>query len=147
MGCSSGSLSLNGSYIPRGAPLYYLFAGSPVIIANLWDVTDKDIDRFCKTVLDGWIKARSNTSLDCAQCTELADKLKDLNIIDGETRKGKKKISSKSVENCEVTVGCKHRPMIGSFMSQARGACTLPFLIGAAPVCYGVPTGIRKKDL
>ncbi|KAK1417650.1 hypothetical protein QVD17_26781 [Tagetes erecta] len=148
MGCSSGSLSLNGSYIPKGAPLYYLFAGSPVIIANLWDVTDKDIDRFCKTVLDGWIKARSNTSLDCAQCTELADKFKGMNIIDGETRKGKKKISrSKSVENCEVTVGCKHRPKIGSFMGQARGACTLPFLIGAAPVCYGVPTGIRKKDL
>ncbi|KAI3774516.1 hypothetical protein L1987_49074 [Smallanthus sonchifolius] len=29
MGCSSGSLSLNGSYTPKGAPLYYLFAGSP----------------------------------------------------------------------------------------------------------------------
>ncbi|KAL7595966.1 hypothetical protein Lser_V15G29776 [Lactuca serriola] len=46
MGCSSGSLSLNGSYSPKGAPLYYLFAGSPVIVANLWEVTDKDINRF-----------------------------------------------------------------------------------------------------
>ncbi|KAM0043755.1 putative separase [Helianthus debilis subsp. tardiflorus] len=26
MGCSSGSLSLNGSYIPKGAPLHYMFA-------------------------------------------------------------------------------------------------------------------------
>ncbi|KAL8258352.1 hypothetical protein R6Q59_030393 [Mikania micrantha] len=148
MGCSSGSLSLNGSYTPKGAPLYYLFAGSPVIIANLWDVTDKDIDRFCKTVLDGWIQARSNTSVDCAQCTEISNKFKDMNIIDGGIRKGKKKISrSKSVEDCEVTLGCKHRPKIGSFMGQARGSCTLPYLIGAAPVCYGVPTGIRRKDL
>ncbi|KAL8218762.1 hypothetical protein R6Q57_022135 [Mikania cordata] len=148
MGCSSGSLSLNGSYTPKGAPLYYLFAGSPVIIANLWDVTDRDIDRFCKTVLDGWIQARSNTSIDCAQCTEISNKFKDMNIIDGGIRKGKNKISrSKSVEDCEVTLGCKHRPKIGSFMGQARGSCTLPYLIGAAPVCYGVPTGIRRKDL
>ncbi|KAH7835743.1 hypothetical protein Vadar_029399 [Vaccinium darrowii] len=44
MGCSSGSLSLNGSYTPQGAPLCYLLAGSPVIVANLWEVTDKDID-------------------------------------------------------------------------------------------------------
>ncbi|XP_076893503.1 separase-like isoform X3 [Bidens hawaiensis] len=147
MGCSSGSLSLNGSYTPKGAPLYYLFAGSPVIIANLWDVTDKDIDRFCKTVLDGWMKARSNTSVDCAQCTQLSDKFKDMSITDGGTKRGKKKPArSKSVEDCKVTVGCKHQPKIGSFMGQARGACTLPFLIGAAPVCYGVPTGIRKKD-
>ncbi|KAJ0743876.1 putative separase [Helianthus annuus] len=148
MGCSSGSLSLNGSYTPKGAPLHYMFAGSPVIIANLWDVTDKDIDRFCKTVLDGWIKARSNISVDCAQCTQLSDKFKDMSVTDGGPRKGKKKLArSKSVEDCEVTLGCKHRPKIGSFMGQARQACTLPFLIGAAPVCYGVPTGIRRKDL
>ncbi|KAH7833501.1 hypothetical protein Vadar_006956 [Vaccinium darrowii] len=44
MGCSSGSLSLNGSYNPQGAPLCYLSAGSPVIVANLWEVTAKDID-------------------------------------------------------------------------------------------------------
>ncbi|PWA66399.1 separase [Artemisia annua] len=150
MGCSSGSLNLNGSYTPKGAPIHYLFAGSPVIIANLWDVTDKDIDRFGKAMLDAWITARSTSSLDCAQCTEIADKLKELNIDEGK-RKGKKKISkSNSIEVNEInssTFGCKHRPKVGSFMGNARQACALPFLIGAAPVCYGVPTGIRKKDL
>ncbi|GJW52565.1 separase isoform X1 [Tanacetum coccineum] len=150
MGCSSGSLSLNGSYTPKGAPLHYLFAGSPVIIANLWDVTDKDIDRFGKAMLDAWITARSTSSLDCAQCTEIADKLKELNIDEGK-RKGKKKISRcKSVEVSEInysTFGCKHRPKVGSFMGNARQACALPFLIGDAPACYGVPTGIRKKNL
>nr|XP_043623197.1 separase [Erigeron canadensis] len=147
MGCSSGSLSLNGSYTPKGAPLYYLFAGSPVIIANLWDVTDKDIDRFGKAMLDAWIKARSTTSVDCAQCTEISEKLNDMNV-DGGKRKGKKKISqSKSTDAITSRLICKHRPKMGAFMGESRKACTLPYLIGAAPVCYGVPTGIRKKEL
>uniref|UniRef100_A0A7N0RG04 separase n=1 Tax=Kalanchoe fedtschenkoi TaxID=63787 RepID=A0A7N0RG04_KALFE len=106
MGCSSGTLQLNGPYLPRGMPLSYLMAGSPAIIANLWDVTDKDIDRFGKAVLDAWLSERSASHSDS-----------------------------------------EARPKIGSFISKARDACQLPYLIGAAPVCYGVPTGIcRKKD-
>lgn len=104
MGCSSGSLSLNGSYTPQGIPLSYLLAGSPVIVANLWEVTDKDIDRFGKAMLEAWLRERSNPFS-----------------------------------------GYDHRPKIGSFICQAREACTLPFLIGAAPISYGIPTGIRKK--
>ena len=151
MGCSSGSLSLNGRYTPKGAPLYYLHAGSPLIVANLWEVTDKDIDRFGKAILDACIRTRSTTSSDCPQCAEISEEFQKLNI-DGDKRKGKKKaLKKKCVEDCKVDscrLGCKHRPKIGSFMGRAREACTLPFLIGAAPVCYGVPTGIiRKKDL
>lgn len=119
----------------------------PVIISNLWDVTDKDIDRFGKAMLEAWLTTRSNISVDCVQCNEISDKLKELNI-DGDKGKGKKKTSrSKSVEVNTCTLGCKHRPKIGSFMGKAREACILPFLIGAAPVCYGVPTGIWNKDL
>ncbi|KAL6180528.1 hypothetical protein ACLB2K_047190 [Fragaria x ananassa] len=58
MGCSSGSLKLNGCYVLQGTPLSYLLAGSPVVVANLWDVTDTDIDRFAKSMLDSWLKAR-----------------------------------------------------------------------------------------
>nr|XP_011462140.1 PREDICTED: separase [Fragaria vesca subsp. vesca] len=116
MGCSSGSLKLNGCYVPQGTPLSYLLAGSPVIVANLWDVTDRDIDRFAKSMLDSWLKARSSP---CVGCVQKSDK----------------------------NLSCEHRPTVGSFMSEARKTCQLPFLIGAAPVCYGVPTGIWKKEL
>ncbi|KAL9691962.1 hypothetical protein QQ045_012390 [Rhodiola kirilowii] len=105
MGCSSGSLHLNGSYLPRGMPLSYLMAGSPAIIANLWEVTDKDIDRFGKAILEAWLRERS--------------------------------VHDPTSEEI---------PKIGSFISKARDACTLPYLIGAAPVCYGVPTGIWRKN-
>ncbi|XP_048596928.1 separase-like isoform X3 [Brassica napus] len=56
MGCSSGSLWLKGCYIPQGIPLSYLLAGSPAIVANLWDVTDRDIDRFGKALLEAWLR-------------------------------------------------------------------------------------------
>ncbi|KAI3445664.1 hypothetical protein Pfo_002329 [Paulownia fortunei] len=119
LGCSSGSLYLKGCYMPQGAPISYLLAGSPVIVANLWEVTDKDIDRFGKAMLNAWLRERSVASTECAQC----------NV---------------PVNNCKST-NCNHRPRIGSFMGQARDACTLGYLIGASPVCYGVPTGIIKR--
>ncbi|KAI4304809.1 hypothetical protein MLD38_040275 [Melastoma candidum] len=110
MGCSSGSVVLHGPYLPQGMSLSCLLAGSPVVIANLWDVTDKDIDRFGKTMLDAWLEERSKPRV-CTMCVD----------------------------------SCCHRPTVASFMGKARDACALPFLIGAAPVCYGVPTEITRK--
>jgi separase len=54
MGCSSGSLTETGEYEPYGTPMNYLHAGSPALVATLWDVTDRDIDRFTTTTLDAW---------------------------------------------------------------------------------------------
>jgi separase len=58
MGCSSGRLqSVNMPkeysteheiimhYEPEGIALSYLYAGAPCVVGNLWDVTDRDIDR------------------------------------------------------------------------------------------------------
>lgn len=44
-GCSSGRLTPRGSYRMEGPLLSFLAARSPLILANLWDVTDRDIDR------------------------------------------------------------------------------------------------------
>ncbi|XP_027157654.1 separase [Coffea eugenioides] len=145
MGCCSGSLSMSGCYAPHGTPLCYLLAGSPVTVANLWEVTDKDIDRFGKAMLDAWLRERSVVSERCTRCDMLLDKFKSINI--GETRgNGKERTRNKSPDSCvSVCSTCNRRPKIGSFMGQARKACNLPFLIGASPVCYGVPTGIAEK--
>ncbi|VFQ59063.1 unnamed protein product [Cuscuta campestris] len=140
MGCSSGSLISNGAYIPQGAPLYFLSAGSPIIVATLWDVTDKDIDRFGKAMLECWFRERSTTAIygGCDQCMAgVSEEFECLDIA-GKKGKGKKGMNKSSCS-------CRHRPRVGSFMGQARKACVLPYLIGAAPVCYGVPTGITRK--
>lgn len=44
-GCSSGRLAPRGTYRMEGPLLGFLAARSPLILANLWDVTDRDIDR------------------------------------------------------------------------------------------------------
>ncbi|KAF6164599.1 hypothetical protein GIB67_032827 [Kingdonia uniflora] len=149
MGCSSGSLSYLGNYNPEGVVLSYLLAGSPVIVANLWDVTDKDIDKFGKSMLNAWLQERSTSSTNSTSSGSLVEEFESMNIRDSK-KNAKKKVTRGRKQKEVITenrfeISCNHRPMIGSFMSEAREACKLPFLIGAAPVCYGVPTSIKKK--
>jgi len=54
MGCSSGALTEAGEFEPYGTPINYMHAGSPALVATLWDVTDKDIDRFAKVTFEHW---------------------------------------------------------------------------------------------
>jgi len=71
-GCSSGALREMGDFDRTGTPYNYMLAGwcvcvafgevqrlyltfvsySPTLVANLWDVTDKDIDRLSQSVFD-----------------------------------------------------------------------------------------------
>ena len=81
-------------YTPQGTHLSYLSAGSPVIVANLWEVTDKDIDRFGKAMLDAWLRERSSPSVVCAQCRLVAE-LKSMSITGGKGD-AKKKIPMKN---------------------------------------------------
>jgi separase len=58
MGCSSGELLEDGDMDPFGVPYACLAAGSGCVVANLWNVTDREIDRFLiellrMTVLSG----------------------------------------------------------------------------------------------
>ncbi|GIX79104.1 separin [Caerostris extrusa] len=101
MGCSSGRLKqLSRQLDAYGVPLTYLVNGCPCVVGNLWDVTDKDIDRF-------------------------TDKLLEL-FVPNYCQK----------QNSTTT--------IATAVSQARNACKLQYLVGAAPVIYGLPV-IAKK--
>lgn len=69
-GCSSGALREMGDFDRIGTPYNYMLGGwyvqsilihtyradsiflSPTLIANLWDVTDRDIDKFSMSVFD-----------------------------------------------------------------------------------------------
>jgi len=98
MGCSSGRLRDCGAYEPFGMPVAYLQGGCESLVANLWDVTDKDIDRFAKEVLRQWIDE------------EEKEEAEPLSVA----------------------------------MQKARQVCRLKTLIGAAPVCYGVPAYVPQ---
>ncbi|TFY77124.1 hypothetical protein EWM64_g6889 [Hericium alpestre] len=51
-GCSSGLLKDMGDFDRIGTPNNYMLAGCPTLVANLWDVTDRDIDKFSQAVFD-----------------------------------------------------------------------------------------------
>ncbi|KAF8556865.1 hypothetical protein OG21DRAFT_1495257 [Imleria badia] len=51
-GCSSGALREMGEFDRVGTPYNYMVAGCPTLVANLWDVTDRDIDKFTQGVFD-----------------------------------------------------------------------------------------------
>lgn len=118
MGCESGLLFQRGSYAPEGTVLSYLLAGSPVVVGNLWSVSDNDESLFTR-----------------AMFLELAEEIKDAQQDDVLAAEGR----AKRKNNCVL----KHR--FGAFMAHAREACQFPFFTGAAAICYGVPTAIRYK--
>ncbi|KAF8075942.1 cysteine peptidase C50 [Lyophyllum atratum] len=61
-GCSSGALRDMGDFDRVGTPYNYMLAGCPCLVANLWDVTDRDIDKFSQTVFDKLGMTASGTS-------------------------------------------------------------------------------------
>lgn len=54
LGCSSGALEQAGDYDSWGTPVSYMIAGCPMLVANMWDITDKDIDKFSMSVFKKW---------------------------------------------------------------------------------------------
>jgi len=100
IGCSSGLMKPAGQYDPYGYVTNYLLAGCPAVVANLWDVTDKSIDRFTKSMMIRWglLPPPGNQNPSLFRGVALTEAV-----------------------------------------AQARYDCPMQYLIGAAPVVYGIP--------
>ncbi|KAH3682655.1 hypothetical protein WICPIJ_006369 [Wickerhamomyces pijperi] len=76
LGCSSVQLTDNNLLEPTGTAYSYLIGGCPLVVGNLWDVTDKDIDMFTLSVFDKWGLSRSifdsENSVDICQAVQLS---------------------------------------------------------------------------
>lgn len=111
MGCSSGALQPLGVFEPSGMAISYVLSGAPATVANLWDVTDRDIDGFTQRVLD---------------------------VSRGKGGSAMGPILIPSTFACFFQT-CLSGGDLLQVVAQARDACTLPYLNGAAPVVYGIP--------
>ncbi|KAJ2157455.1 separin protein [Coemansia sp. RSA 552] len=111
-GCSSGQLKLAGEYDALGTATDYLVGGCPALVGNLWDVGDKDIDRFAASMLCLW----------------------------GLDRYSPEKIAVKLDNNRQVPKPPDSGPVsLAEAVCWARKACRMACLTGAAPVVYGLP--------
>ncbi|CCK68553.1 separase KNAG_0B01060 [Huiozyma naganishii CBS 8797] len=52
LGCSSAEMKRCGKLESTNSVYSYLLGGSPLVLGNLWDVTDKDIDKFSQSVFE-----------------------------------------------------------------------------------------------
>ena len=121
MGCSSGALTDAGIFEPYGTPVDYMQAGCPALVATLWDVTDKDIDRFSDTVLNKWgLFKEAPPEVSASPVTNRSP-----------TKRRAKGKQATTAKNDEVS--------LDQAVTLSRGSCILRYLNGAAPVIYGVP--------
>lgn len=67
VGCSSASLTRMGFLESYGNIYSWLAAGSPMVLVNLWDVTDKDIDKFSMSVFEYWGLSGGENNLNLCQ--------------------------------------------------------------------------------
>ncbi|KAJ1724383.1 separin protein [Coemansia erecta] len=87
-GCSSARMRRMGEYDAVGTPADYVVAGCPALVGNLWDVGDKDIDRFAAEVLrrwgvDGAVAPHGGRPLSLAEAVCLARKVCRMPFLTG----------------------------------------------------------------
>lgn len=82
MGCSSGLLKKKGRYQSNGIANYYMTASCPIMVANLWDVTDKDIDHFSSNMLRKCVLKR-NAMIDIPRAVAASRSVCKLKYLNG----------------------------------------------------------------
>lgn len=130
MGCSSGRLRPRGDYEPVGVPLHYITSGCPALVGNLWDVTDKDIDGFCRRVLEGWLGVSQGEVIEASTGAGASKRKVKGSESDGAAADESSGIAFvlPDAESC-----------VSSSVAAQRSGCKMKYLIGAAIVCYGMP--------
>ncbi|PNP49802.1 hypothetical protein THARTR1_09570 [Trichoderma harzianum] len=129
MGCSSAALTDAGEFESYGPVWNYMMAGCPAVVGTLWDVTDRDIDRFAGKTFEEWGLFARGT-------------------FDGATTKGKGKARSFAEE---IELVSRHErgdalrnASLAEAVATARNACRFKYLNAAAVVLYGIPVYIKK---
>jgi separase len=118
MGCSSGALTEAGEFEPYGPPINYMHAGAPALVATLWDVTDKDIDRFFQRTFENW------------------------GLFEKQEERLSRKGKGKERRRVEILEEEKRESLVEA-VAKSRETCILRYLNGAAVVVYGVPVYIK----
>ncbi|CAK7197429.1 separin protein [Sporothrix eucalyptigena] len=115
MGCSSAGLNYNGEFELHGTVWDYMLAGCPAVVGTLWDVTDKDIDRFAGRSFEEWGLVPRGSFDD----------------------KGSKKSSSVSSSSPRAMASLVEAVM------RARDAPRFRYLTAAAVCVYGIPVYLQ----
>ena len=131
MGCSSAALTEEGEFESHGVPNDYLHAGAQAVVGTLWNVTDKDIDRFSMKVLEEWGLFEHEGEKESKSPVKKGAK--------GRSRAMPRIVAFEKGKSAER----KGKTTLDQAIAIGREACLLRYLNGAAPVVYGVPVFLK----
>lgn len=141
MGCSSASLAEAGDFECYGAVWNYMMAGCPAVVGTLWDVTDRDIDRFAGRAFEEWgLFGRGTFS------EERRGRGRAGGQAGGRRAWCEKEEEAQAEEQEEEAERDDDRPRasLAEAVARARAACRFRYLNAAAVVVYGIPAYIRR---
>ena len=166
MGCSSGAVTEYGDFEPSAVPLSYLMAGRTpphgnethcdepegrcmAVVATLWDVTDKDIDRFSLALGEEWglWAPQEQANRFPTKTPRKRDAIAAPSTPQQTPRAPKTPKVPKTPAATKTPARARRRPhdaddrklSLVEAVARSRDACYLRYLNGAAPVVYGVP--------
>ena len=170
MGCSSAELEDHfwdggdqtgggNAFLPHGPARNYMLAGAPAVVGTLWDVTDRDIDRFTARMFEEWglmprgtfYSSSSTTAKGKGKEKERSGSRKGKKGGDDEDGKGKEKGKGKAKgkdkgegEEAGASGSRETQTSLVEAVAKARYACRFRYLTAAAVCVYGIPVYISK---
>ncbi|KAK3048546.1 separin protein [Extremus antarcticus] len=160
MGCSSGAVLEYGELEPCAVPLSYLLAGGidahskeapsrcMAVVATLWDVTDKDIDRFSLVMGEEWglwptaeqhrLQAKTPKKKHIVAAPATPDQPPKTPKTP-KVRKTPAPAKTPARSTSRPREGDGKKCSLVEAVSRSRESCYLRYLNGAAPVVYGIP--------
>jgi separase len=150
-GCSSVHLTENGIYEPSGMLASYLTAGAPAVVGMLWDVTDKDCDRFAIKAGELWglwpepqeepvpVAAPKTPGRKAKGKSRVAQLVDEVDGVRAPSSAKKSRKAKAVVEEAELADDRRRGLGLDECVREARSACVLRYLNGAAAVVYGIP--------
>ena len=120
-GCSSGVLLEHGEFDRTGTPFNYMMAGCNALVANLWDLTDRELDNVSESVF------------------------LRVGLMEGSEADPAAAAASSAGSGKRVTPISKEPVSLPLAVAHARDDCKLPFLTGAACIVYGIPVRWESK--
>ncbi|KAK0753154.1 peptidase family C50-domain-containing protein [Schizothecium vesticola] len=131
MGCSSAHLTEAGEFEVYGPAWNYMMAGCPAAVGTLWDVTDRDIDRFGARVVEEW----GLVGVGSFPAEERSKGGKDWGAMGRGERTRERETGERA-----------GRVSLVEAVGRGREACRFRYLTGAAAVVYGVPVYVEKGE-
>lgn len=116
-------------------------------MANLWDVTDRDLDRFSKSMFSLW-------GLDANQGGDEIEDIEQvrshiLGTTNAKVKRDNRGDGSNSAMDIDQEPKATTTKMLGLSLVEAvkgaRDTCRLKYLVGAASVVYGIPCFLKAE--